>query len=455
MIADKDAGLGSRILWLTAVAVILLGVGALLSSATAAWAGTLIALACHVPVLFGAWCIVGRLTNRRPDQQTPVVALVLTGQVYLISLMALGLVLGNLGSLNRPMALIWAGVLGLAMMWHGRAFAVPPCDRIGSSLLENGVRSIFLTSPAFACLCAMIEPIYSYDTLTYHLFFPARWVQDGAISIVPTWFGDPAPAYAPSATEVYYTWLMLPLGGDLLARCGQFPFWLLLICAVYAMACELRLRPVARACVALIVGAIPAVLAQAFTAMADLALAAHLVALALFSLRLERRRTIADLIGLALSACLLLGTKFIAVAYLVGVLPVVAWAVWQACRLGLRRLATPTPNRRLVVVAFLLAGLWSGGFWYARNWIKTGNPIYPLGVKVGGREIFAGAYGREQMENSAFDVHRRTDPDVFGQTIWETLHWPDAPFPAPDETGRIPAFRYWCCGPAGLIAALF
>jgi hypothetical protein len=31
-----------------------------------------------------------------------------------------------------------------------------------------------------------------------------------------------------------------------------------------------------------------------------------------------------------------------------------------------------------------------GGFWYARNWVVQGSPIYPVGVRIAGREIFPG-----------------------------------------------------------------
>jgi len=75
-----------------------------------------------------------------------------------------------------------------------------------------------------------------YDSLNYHLYFPAQWLQAGRISIVPTPFGDEAPAYAPSNGELFFLWLMVPFHGDLLARVGQLPFYLLIGAALYALA---------------------------------------------------------------------------------------------------------------------------------------------------------------------------------------------------------------------------
>ena len=442
-----------RVLWGTAVTVLILGAAAPATGTAAVWSGTLVLLACHIPVLFGAWCIVGRLTNRRPDRPTAAHELVLTGQVYFVCLIVLGLLLGSIGLLTRPAAVASAGIVGLGMMWIGRRFAAPPLDRVTPRWIEKAIRALLFVALALTVWLALLDPGYAYDTLTYHLFFPARWIQDGAISVVPTWFGDPAPAYAPSATEVYYTWLMLPMGGDFVARGGQVAFWVLLLCAVYALACELRFRPAARVCLCLMVMLIPATLAQALTAMVDVALAAHLVSLAVFSLRLGRRRAMPDLVGLLLAVCLLLGTKFIGIAYLVGMSPLVVRALWRMFRA--RRLAAASSGARPIAVALILAAVCVGGFWYARDWAETGNPVYPLETKLADHTLFPGAYGREQMENSPFNVRRRTDPDIFGQTMWEALHWSDAALPEPDKSGRVWEFHHWYLGPTGLVAALF
>src|SRR5258706_112331 len=84
-----------------------------------------------------------------------------------------------------------------------------------------------------------------------------------------------APAYAPSSSELYYPWLLLPVSADTLARAGQFPFWLLLLAAVAGLGRELRLRKNERAWLCAAVALIPTMLAQSATAMTDVAMAAH------------------------------------------------------------------------------------------------------------------------------------------------------------------------------------
>ena len=80
------------------------------------------------------------------------------------------------------------------------------------------------------------SPLTLYDSLSYHLVFPARWLQESALSIVQTPFSDPAQAYQPGNGELFFLWLMLPFHGDLLARIGQLPFLLLAGTTVYAIA---------------------------------------------------------------------------------------------------------------------------------------------------------------------------------------------------------------------------
>src|SRR6185312_15572436 len=70
----------------------------------------------------------------------------------------------------------------------------------------------------------------------YHLFFPARWLQEHRLSIVATPFSDEAQAYAPGNGELFFLWLMIPFHGDLLARLGQLPFAVLGAIVLYALA---------------------------------------------------------------------------------------------------------------------------------------------------------------------------------------------------------------------------
>ena len=96
---------------------------------------------------------------------------------------------------------------------------------------------IVLPLLAFIVAVGLVQsPLTLYDSLSYHLVFPARWLQEHRLSIVPTPFSDPAQAYQPANGELFFLWLMLPFHGDLLARIGQLPFLLLGAASLYAIA---------------------------------------------------------------------------------------------------------------------------------------------------------------------------------------------------------------------------
>ena len=452
--------LSRTISWGTTAAAVLAAAVLMALGVEASWAGVAKTFGCHLPVLLGAWAMARRVAPASPHR------LLLAAYIYFSGLIGLGLVLGQVGLLTPPIALLTAALLGAGMCWIGRA-ALPSALRSEdrsqntTATLAGAVLVVLVALVAWRSLSA---PTYDYDVLTYHLMFPARWIQDGAISIIPTWCGDPAPAYAPMACEVYYTWLFMPMGEDTLARCGQFPFWLLLLIAVQGLAAELRLGLTARRCVAILVVLIPSIAAQTGTAMVDVALAAHLVSVVCFCLRIvrgpprvHRSKTgvvmsisAGDVMGLVFAAGLLLGTKYIALAYLAAFGPLLVWAKWRSLTHGRSLL------RRPVVLMAMLVACWIGGYWYVRNAALTGNPVYPVEVRIRTTVLCEGAYGRAQMENSPFNVRRQNPADAFGRTVWLAWNAPGVLVPAADEaTGRAAVFRHWYLGPVGFMTGLF
>ena len=74
------------------------------------------------------------------------------------------------------------------------------------------------------------------DDFTHHLRFPVEWMKAQRIFICFAPFGYDAPSYAPCNAELFYTWLLLPLRSDCLAKVGQFPLLLAGAIAVYRLA---------------------------------------------------------------------------------------------------------------------------------------------------------------------------------------------------------------------------
>jgi hypothetical protein len=241
----------------------------------------------------------------------------------------------------------------------------------------------------FVLCVGLTHPPVEYDSLTYHLFFPARWLQAHQISIIPTPFGDQAPAYEPANGEMVFLWLMLPFHGDLLARAGQFPFYCLGSLAVYALARKLGSLPQhALYAGGLFLLARP-VVEQAVGANVDLVFAAAFLTAVYFGLTASETGRRSDILLWGISVGLCLGTKFLGVVYA----PLLFLFVF---RRRIRRQAVWA----LPGIAALAAP------WYVRNWVIAGSPVYPVSLAFAGLTLAPGAWARSV---SSIDWAHMTD----------------------------------------------
>jgi hypothetical protein len=227
------------------------------------------------------------------------------------------------------------------------------------------------------------SPFIAYDSLSYHLFFPARWLQAHTLSIIPTPFSDEAQAYQPGNGELWLLWLMLPFHGDLMARIGQLPFYLLGGTTLYALARRLGATRTHALYAPTFFFITPTVVEQAVGANVDLINAVLFVTalhLGIVAVDRDQRRDWA-LWGITLG--LFVGTKYLALVYL----PLLV--------------AIPFirgPRRRAL---WALPGIAAFGLpWYLRNWLVAGSPIYPATLTIAGVTVGQGAYSRHAMTMS-------------------------------------------------------
>jgi 4-amino-4-deoxy-L-arabinose transferase-like glycosyltransferase len=278
--------------------------------------------------------------------------------------------LGACGRLDAGSTLAALAAVALALAAGSRRHAADAED--------GGREREPLTALDVACLCALTAALllrawsgfgkttFLYDTLSYHLHVPATWIADRRLQIVPAVFGDPSSAYAPSNLELWFAFLMAPLHSDCLAGSGQLPFAALAALAIVAAVREAGGRRSAALAAALVFLVIPEVWQQARTAMTDLGLAALLLASLPFSLRIARQGREGDVLTAATALGLAVGTKYVGLPLSLPFALVAVISARSARRRG--RLA-------LAATALVLA---TGGFWYLRNTLATGNPFYPV-----------------------------------------------------------------------------
>ncbi len=280
--------------------------------------------------------------------------------------------------------------------------------RLRTTVLLAGLFGlVFLANGAVVGLSG---PPRGWDVMTYHLPRAVAWLQHGNLGH----YGF-SPAYYPGNGEIAML-VTLFTGTDRLATVVQFPFALLGAVALYGLAREIGARERSAVAASLAFVLTPIVLFQTGIAKNDLVIAATTLAGVFMLVRALRRhwstaeRRFALAVG-GLALGLALGTKYTALPFVVATVPVIAVAmavVWGAgsasSRASLNGLRSGEAwllalRETCVFVAWLAV---PSTFWFAQNWIMTGNPFAPVSVTFGEFVVFPGldiaaTFGNQQF----------------------------------------------------------
>jgi hypothetical protein len=286
---------------------------------------------------------------------------------------------GLLGVLSAESMYGLATLASLVMLYVARRRQPLPAQKWSADRILVGAAALFVVG--YLIGFAWVQGAASFpgdDALTYHLPIPAIWLRDHRLSLQTIWFFNPANTYSPMAGETFITWLLAPVGNDVVVRYVQMPAMLLLLAAMIEVITGLGMRPGAAALVALAAVLCRAIVAQAALVKDDLFLAAFFMT-AVAGLAPPR---LADRLGpwrVGIAAGLFLATKYTALP----MAPLLLLAVDAPLRAGWKR------RHWLIAVGcvVLLAGPW-----YLRNWIVAGNPLYPVTLNLAGIRIFDGLF---------------------------------------------------------------
>lgn len=217
----------------------------------------------------------------------------------------------------------------------------------------------------------LVAPPANWDSLNYQLFLPVNWYQQHHLVLVPIPFGDVAPAYYPINANLIFLWLILPFDSIAIADVGQSPFALLTAIGVYFVARQFDLSPVIARRSALIALFVPMVTATAgLWSTNDVIFATGwLFGLATVR-RAARTANLRDLVLASIAIGLTIGTKGFALTFCALFAPWIVVAIWRSSARSWQRLVLST-------IVFLGSVAITGSFTYIRNWILTGNPLYP------------------------------------------------------------------------------
>jgi hypothetical protein len=357
-------------------------------------------LLCNVLLISGAWWVVrhGLRLQHRIDQ-------VLASAVLAFTWCVLGLEsIGTAGWIAVGPLLAWSALpfaLGLVLKF-ARLLGAHGSDSVGEASEAWGAPAVICVSlTLWACVILFAQSLWMpvkvvSDGPIYHLYFAIRWWKAGRLFLVASPFGECAATYFPANGDLWFTWLIATWGGESLAKVGQAPFLAVAAVAAFGIARMLGAsRDSALIATCWFVTVTP-LLVFSFEANVDTIFVAAYLSAVYFMLRhLMGTVGVSALVVGGLAAGLALGTKPVGLVF-VGPLLVVWLASW------IRSRSLGEGLKRCAILAF--ATVLTCGFWFVRNLMVAGNPLYPLQLEWMGTVLFPGCYDRAAMNHSMYFI---------------------------------------------------
>lgn len=277
--------------------------------------------------------------------------------VLAYTILALGL-LGQAKSVPLTVGVVLVG-LPLAFLGYRSLPRQEKTEEQSAGALGIGVALVLGLCGLITLVGALNPPgELEWDSLSYHLAAPKRYLQEGRIYYIP----DDHHSNFPFTLQMLYLW-MLSLGSVSGAKLCHWLCGVLLTISVYTCGVRYFHKAVGQVA-AVMVATTPILLWESTTAYIDLALAlfSFLSFYAALNLSEDRRWLLvsAALMGLAL------GTKSTALVF------------WGMGAGGLLVARVPLPRVVLWAGVALAVGL----PWYLKTFLYTGDPVYPFGWKL-------------------------------------------------------------------------
>lgn len=246
-------------------------------------------------------------------------------------------------------------------------------------------------------------PVWDYDSIAYHMPFVASFLQHQSINKIyfPALSGP--IGYYPSNLELLLVHVLLFFRYDSFLNVLNLFFTALFSFAFYLAAREFNAKPRLAILGALALITTPVFLRIIGTLKIDIFFTAIFACATLFLIRYIKQRQLGDLILFSASSGIFFGSRYLAIPYLIVPLALIFFFLTFS-------FVKFSKKRALFHFAvFILVFLVLGGFWYARNYIVTKNPIFPTHVALGGKIIFQGMAGGFSQELAPTSILNNLD----------------------------------------------
>ncbi|MBI4843041.1 MAG: hypothetical protein HY809_01785 [Nitrospirae bacterium] len=273
---------------------------------------------------------------------------------------------------------------------------------IKSDLILFIIFLLFLSETAWLIFLGYLFPSYTWDALWYHLPIVGQIMQSGAIQENPANFMiDTFINIFPKNMELFFLWNVIFLKSDVIADLSQLPFTIIGIVTTYSIAVKLRINDKHALYSSLLFFFTPIILLQSTTNYVDVSVSVLLIAAINFLLYENSgfkslasipepgfERQVPILLA-GISTGILFGSKGSGPLFVIIIS--LAIAVQEAVKMrGKERLLKK--SLALYGIYFYLPMLLLGSYWYIKNAVLYGNPVYPMEITVFNRTLLKGLY---------------------------------------------------------------
>ncbi|MBI5674895.1 MAG: hypothetical protein HZC48_03550 [Nitrospirae bacterium] len=270
--------------------------------------------------------------------------------------------------------------------------------------------ALFLASVCWMIFLGYLFPSYAWDALWYHLPMVGYIMQSGAIHETYTpWFIDQFINIFPKNTELFFLWNTIFLKSDNIVDLSQMFFTVMGVLTIYSVALKLKVGEKYAIYSSLLFFFTPIMILQSTTNYVDVAIS--VLFLIAVNFLISRPEDHADdenvevyfkkwpLLLSGIAAGILLGSKGS------GPLFIAILSLAILSRMFFKRLNPfnrPSHSKKIgflrhgirpYLLNFLLPAILFGSYWYIKNWVLYGNPVYPMEIAIADITIFKGLYG--------------------------------------------------------------
>lgn len=266
---------------------------------------------------------------------------------------------------------------------------------------------LFLASVCWMIFIGHLFPSYAWDALWYHLPIVGYIMQSGAIQENHTpWFIDQFINIFPKNTELFFLWNIIFLKSDIIADLSQLLFTVMGVLTIYSMALKLKIKEKYALYSSLLFFFTPIIILQSTTNYVDVAISVLFLITVNFLISKpeghanDEKRDVYfrrwPLLLSGIAAGILLGSKgsgplFIAILSLAILSRIFIKRFNPFSRPAKRGIIRD--GLRPYLLYFLLPSILFGSYWYIKNWVLYGNPVYPMEISFANITIFKGLYG--------------------------------------------------------------